>query len=50
MSFIAPLAIVLCLVTFSILLLIGLVSVPWPMLLVLLVVGWIVTQRIIRLT
>lgn len=48
MSFIAPLLFVVAITTLTILLVVGLVSVPWPVLLLLLGVGLLLTQRVIQ--
>ena len=48
MSFISPLLFVVTVMTLSIFLVVGLVSVPWPVLLLLLGVGLLMTQRVLR--
>ena len=48
MSFIAPLLLVLAVSLFTIFLIIGLVSVPWPVLALILLLGLMVTQRVLQ--
>ncbi|NJR68211.1 MAG: hypothetical protein HC771_05710 [Synechococcales cyanobacterium CRU_2_2] len=48
MSFIAPFLIVLTFCLVTIFLVVGLVSVPWPVLLLLLGSGFFVTQRVLQ--
>ena len=48
MSFIAPLLFVVAVTFLTILLIVGLVSVPWPVLLLLLGAGLLMTQRVLR--
>lgn len=48
MTFIAPLLLVLAVSLLTIFLIIGLVSVPWPVLVLLLFTGLVVTQRVLQ--
>lgn len=50
MSFIAPLLLVVTLMSLSCFLVVGLISIPWPCLLVLLLVGLFLTQRVLRMS
>ena len=47
MSFVAPLLLAVTLLSFSCFLVVGLISVPWPVLLVVLVLGLFMTQRVL---
>ncbi|NJN31399.1 MAG: hypothetical protein HC824_13975 [Synechococcales cyanobacterium RM1_1_8] len=47
MSFVAPLALAVTLLSLSCFFVVGLISVPWPVLLLVLLAGLFLTQRII---
>ena len=47
MSFVAPLLLSVALLSFSCFLIVGLISVPWPVLVIVLLAGLFMTQRIL---
>jgi hypothetical protein len=50
MSFIAPLILVVTLMSLSCFLVVGLISVPWPVLLLVLLAGLLLTHRVLRIS
>jgi len=47
MSFVAPLLLSVALLSFSCFLVVGLISVPWPVLVIVLLAGLFMTQRVL---